>query len=539
MKKNSLILAIASIIIIGLFSFKPFKNDFFEIAKQIEIFTNLYKEINLNYVDEVNPAELMDTAITAMLADLDPYTVYYNEQEVQTGKLNYAANYSGIGVEVDVLSERLRVKAIKKNSPADKSGLQVGDEIIKINQVNLSQYQEDAGSLLKGKPGSELKLNINRSGQTKTLKLTREREKEITVPFYQLINQTGYIILEKFGKTASKEVIKAFSDLKEQGATSIVLDLRNNPGGLLSEAINIVNIFVEKGTTIVTTKSVIETYNRTYVTQNRALDTQIPVAILINSKSASASEIVSGSLQDLDRGIVIGNRSFGKGLVQRPKPLNYGTQAKITISRYYTPSGRSIQALDYRDGEAIRKTETNYKAFKTKNGREVFSGGGVMPDVKLEQDYFSEFTQQLISKNHIFNFSLNYQKQQDEIRLDDIKNLKLFNSFKSYLKTQDFNYQTKTEAQLNALKQSAENEAILNSLEKEIEALEEELKLIENNLLNNAEAAIGLLIKQELIKHQYYDIGMYEYQVKHGETIQKAVELLKSNKTYQKILNQN
>ena len=534
MKKTFIIFSLISILGLSLFSFKSIKNDFFEIAKQIEIFTNLYKEINMNYVDEVNPAELMDTAITAMLADLDPYTVYYNEQEVQNGKLNYAANFSGIGIQVDVFSDQLLVKSVKKNSPANQSGLQIGDEIIQINQVRIDQYQDDAGTLLKGKPGSKVKLTIKRNNSTKTLKITRERDKKVAVPFYQLTGQTGYIVLSQFSRSASAEVIEAFADLKEQGATSIILDLRNNPGGLLSEAINIVNIFVEKGTTIVTTKSIIEKYNRTYVTQNRALDTQIPVAVLINSSSASASEIVSGSLQDLDRGVIIGHRSFGKGLVQRPKPLNYGTQAKITISRYYTPSGRSIQALDYIDGEAVRKTEDTYQKFTTKNGRDVFSGGGVMPDVLLNQDQQSAFVKDLVNKNQIFNFILKQSKA--EMSLDEIAQINLMKDFKSYLNDTDFNYQTKTEVQLQQLKTSAENEVILKQINRQIKDLEDQLASIEDDLLQQSAEAIELLLHQELVKHQYFEEGVYQYHVKYGETVKTAVDLLNNTKKYQSTL---
>lgn len=535
MKKKVYILTSFCLLSLALFSFKTYKNDFFEIAKQIEIFTNLYKEINLNYVDEVNPAELMDTAITAMLADLDPYTVYYNEQNVQNGRLNYAANYSGIGIQVEVSSDKLLVKSVKKGGPADQSGLKIGDEIITINQVKINQYQDDAGQLLKGKPGSEVKLKINRQNEVKTLNITREKDNEVAVPYYQMANKSGYIVLSQFSKTASAEVIEAFAQLKDQGAQSIILDLRNNPGGLLSEAINIVNIFVEKGTTIVTTKSVIEKYNRTYVTQNRALDTNIPVVVLINSNSASASEIVSGSLQDLDRGVVIGNRSFGKGLVQRPKPLNYGTQAKITISRYYTPSGRCIQALDYIDGKAIRKSQENYERFTTKNGREVYSGGGVMPDIKLAQDQFNSFTKALYGGNHIFNFSLAYNQNLEKLNLKEIDKLDLLDQFKSYLKQVNFNYQTKTELSLEQLKSTAKDEAILGEIDRQIEQLQKQLNTIEENLINESSEALQFLLQQEIVKHQFYEEGVYEFQLKHGKTVKKAVELLNTTEDYQKI----
>ncbi len=402
MMKRIQLIVLTAIVAVTSYGFTTYRNDFFEIAKQIEIFTNLYKEVNMNYVDKVNPAELMNTAIEAMLEDLDPYTVYWNEQEIQNAKIRNSGNYTGIGADIISKSNAIVIRNIIKSSPADKAGLKIGDEIFKIGDIQVKDYNEDAGELLKGAPKSEVILELKRHTTNKKITLERGVVNIKAVPFYKLLeNNTGYIVLSKFTRSASSEVSEAFQDLKKQGATQIVLDLRNNPGGLLSEAVNVSNVFIEKGTTITFTKSAIEKYNQTYTTQNKALDTNIPVAVLINENSASASEIVSGSLQDLDRAIIIGSRSFGKGLVQRPKKLNYGTQAKITISRYYTPSGRCIQALDYLDGKSIRKNKDEYTEFKTKNGRSVYDGGGVRPDIEVNEEKENELLKEIIKANEV------------------------------------------------------------------------------------------------------------------------------------------
>ncbi|NNE77940.1 MAG: S41 family peptidase, partial [Pricia sp.] len=354
------------------------KSDFFEIAKQIEIFTTLFKELNMNYVDETNPAELMDTAIKNMLDDLDPYTKFLNEQDVETYRINNAGEYSGIGALVRSYEDKLLIIEPYKDYPADKAGLKAGDEILKIGNIDVSDFDDNASELLKGANDTSIEVTFKRQGEIKTTTITRGAVEVDAVPFYEMINdKTGYIVLSKFNAKASSQTKAALIDLKERGAQKIVLDLRDNPGGLLSEAINVTNLFVDKGELIVTTKSKVKKFNTEYKTRNQPIDTEIPLVVLVNGGSASASEIVSGGLQDLDRAVIMGARSFGKGLVQRPLKLTYGTQLKVTISRYYTPSGRCIQALDYwnRDdeGRAVQKT---YNDFTTRNGRSVQDGGG-------------------------------------------------------------------------------------------------------------------------------------------------------------------
>ena len=364
------------------FGGSAFKSDFFEIAKQIEIFTTLFKELNMNYVDDTNPGDLMDTAIKSMLADLDPYTNYYNEQDVESARINNAGDYTGIGANVLTLKDRLVIIEPYKDYAADKAGLKAGDEIIKVDNVTVADFKDDAGNLLQGGAGTSVEVTYVRQGKTQNATIQREAVDIHAVPHYSMINEnTGYIVLRKFNAKTSAETKSALRDLKNQGAEKLILDLRGNPGGLLREAVNVTNIFVPKNQLVVTTKSKVKKYNKTYYTKNEPMDTDIPLVVLIDGSSASASEIVSGALQDLDRAVVIGARSFGKGLVQRPKKLTYGTQMKITISRYYTPSGRCIQALDYwnrdENGKATRTKQENYNAFKTKKGRTVYDGGGV------------------------------------------------------------------------------------------------------------------------------------------------------------------
>ncbi|MEX0359370.1 MAG: S41 family peptidase, partial [Allomuricauda sp.] len=314
-----------------------FKSDFFEIAKQIEIFTTLFKELNMNYVDETNPAELMDSAIKNMLEELDPYTRFLNEQDVEAYKINNAGEYSGIGALVRSYESKLLIVEPYKGYPADKAGLKAGDEIIKIGDITVADFDDNASELLKGANNTSVDITFVRQGETKTATLNREGVEVDAVPFYDMIDEkTGYIVLSRFNRKASSQTKSALQDLKGKGAERLILDLRGNPGGLLTEAINVTNLFVPKGELIVTTKSKVKKFNQEYKTKNQPEDLDIPLVVLVDGRSASASEIVSGGLQDLDRAVVMGARSFGKGLVQRPLKLTYGTQLKVTISRYYT-----------------------------------------------------------------------------------------------------------------------------------------------------------------------------------------------------------
>lgn len=519
-----------------------FKNDFFEIAKQIEIFTTLYKEINMNYVDDTNPGDLMDTAIKSMLKDLDPYTQFYNEQDVETSRINNAGDYTGIGAKVLTLKDKLVIIEPYKGYAADKAGLKAGDEIIKVDNITVADFKDDAANLLQGAAGTEVGITYKRQGKTTSIKINRASIDIKAVPYYAMLNdKTGYVVLRTFSATTSKETIGAIQTLKNQGATQLILDLRGNLGGLLHEAVNITNIFVPKNQLVVTTKSKIKKYNKTYYTKKDAIDTQIPLVVLIDGKSASASEIVSGALQDMDRAVVIGSRSFGKGLVQVVKPLTYGTQAKVTISRYYTPSGRCIQALDYwnrdENGNATRTKKENYNAFKTKNGRNVFDGGGVQPDIEIQGSKQTPITKAILNDNLVFNFATQYYYNNSVLDLERFQVTDSdFNNFKDYLITSGFNFETKTEKAFKNAITIAEEEALKYEINSEYNNLISALKRYKSNAIDANKVQLKSLLTHEIIKRYFYSEGLYTYYTTNNTEIKKAVSVLNNASQYANIL---
>ncbi len=538
--KKRIIYPVLAVVI--LFTTVSFKSDFFEIAKQIEIFTTMFKELNMNYVDETNPAELMDVAIKAMLDDLDPYTKYWNEQDVEASKIRNAGEYTGIGASVKTIKDKIIIVEPYKDYPADEAGLKAGDEIIQIGDIKVADFKEDAGELLKGASGTKVDITYNRQGETKTTVLTRKEIEVDAVPFYTLLDDnTGYIVLSKFNSKASSETIDALKDLKAKGADKIILDLRGNPGGLLSEAINVTNIFVPKGELITTTKSVVKKYNKEYFTKKAPIDIQIPLVVLVNGRSASASEIVAGGIQDLDRGVVIGARSFGKGLVQRPKKLTYGTQLKITISRYYTPSGRCIQALDYwnrdKDNKAVRINEKDFKAFTTKNGRTVYDGGGIQPDIELETSKFSKITTALLKSDAIFSYGTKYYYAHQLQKATDFKFTDSdYEDFKKFVKQSDFKFETETEKSFNDALNTAKREKLDSEIAASYDALLAAINTSKEKALDTYKTEIVNLLTDEIIKRYFYREGLYNYYVTHNPEIEKSKEVLGSKKKYEQIL---
>ncbi|OZV70863.1 S41 family peptidase [Winogradskyella aurantia] len=524
------------------FSTTAFKTDFFEIAKQIEIFTTLFKELNMNYVDDTNPADLMDTAIKSMLDDLDPYTQFYNEQDVEASRINNSGDYTGIGAKILTLKDKLVVVEPYKDYAADKAGLKAGDEIIKVDNISVADFKDDAGNLLQGASGSEVTVTYRRQGKTNMVKITRESLEIKAVPYYAMIGeQTGYVVLRKFNNKASSETVRAIRALKNQGATKLILDLRGNPGGLLNEAVNVTNIFVPKNQLVVTTKSKVKKYNKTYYTKREPLDTETPLVILLDGRSASASEIVAGALQDMDRAVVVGTRSYGKGLVQRPKPLTYGTQMKITISRYYTPSGRCIQALDYwnrdEEGRATRVKKENYNTFKTRNGRDVYDGGGIEPDIEVENAKYTPITKAILNKNLIFDFATKYYYNND---VNDLQNFEFtesdFRLFKAYLKSTGFNFETKTEKALGDAMSVAEDEGLDNVIKSEYHNLSAAVQAYKSNAIDGNKAQLKSLLTDEIIKRYFYSQGLYEYYTVNNPEINKAVSVLNNPTQYASIL---
>ena len=525
-----------------LFVGASFKNDFFEIAKQIEIFTTLFKEVNNNYVDESNPGELMDKAIKGMLASLDPYTVYFNEQDVLRFKINNTGEYTGIGALISQKEGQLIVREVYKNFPADKAGLKPGDLITKIGDVPITDFKDDASQLLKGVKNTKIAIQFIRQGQSKTTEIILDEVGIKSVPYYAKIDdKTGYIVLARFNQKASNETKQALEDLKRQGAERIVLDLRGNPGGLLNEAVNICNLFVPKNEIIVTTKSKNEKYNNTYKTQNEPVDTQIPIVIIVNDKSASASEIVSGALQDLDRAVIVGSRSFGKGLVQKPIDLTYNTQLKVTISRYYTPSGRCIQALDYsnkdKNGSATRTQEKNYNAYKTKKGRTVYDGGGILPDVQLEETKSSVIASVLEKNDAIFDFvtSYYYKNQNLGTQIPAFSNAD-YQIFKQFVKTSKYSFETETELALKNTLAIAKKEKLDDSILVEYQQLLSALQKSEESQLDKNQEEIKKIITEAIIKRFQYEEGFYQYYIKTNSEIKKSVSILNNSLEYKTIL---
>ncbi|WP_445718490.1 S41 family peptidase [Flavobacterium sp.] len=518
-----------------------FKNDFFEIAKQIEIFTGLFKTVNQNYVDETNPGEMMDIAIKNMLKELDPYTVFFNEQDVLKFKINNTGEYTGIGAMVQRSEGKVLLKEIYKGFPADKAGLKAGDEVIQIGDISLKEYKEDASQLFRGAKNTKIEIQYIRQGKTQNGAIILDDVEIKAVPYFSLLqNNIGYIVLNKFTDKSSFETKAALLELKKQGATKIILDLRGNPGGLLHEAVNICNLFVPKNELIVTTKSKNPKHNSEYRTKNEPIDLEIPIAVIVDGKSASASEIVAGAIQDLDRGVILGTRSFGKGLVQRPLDLSYGTQVKVTISRYYTPSGRCIQALDYskkdENGKAIKKSQNEFNAFKTKAGRTVYDGGGVLPDVEVEETKMANITEALNKTDAIFNFATKWYYNNLNVSGNPSISDTDFNAFKAYLKQENVSLDTETNKALKAVLESAKKEKI----DKQIAAEYKQLELaIEKNIdaeLDKNKAQIKKLIQEDLITRYQYREGLYLFYTQENVEIEKAILLLNNETQYKSIL---
>ena len=519
-----------------------FKSNFFEVAKQLEIYTTLFKELNLYYVDEINPAEFTNKAIKNTLKELDPYTNYFDEQEVEEARIRREGEYSGIGVSVFYDQKGITLNEVYKGYEADKKGLKAGDIIIKVGNQSLKNMDNDQLSqLLKGAPNTSLDISILRQGKVIEKTIVTEKIEINPVPFYDLIDQeTGYIVLTRFNQKASSEVKKAFLDLKKRGMNSLIFDLRNNPGGSLGEAIKISNFFLPKGSKITSTKAKVRKWSTTYNASKVALDLEIPLTILVNRNSASASEIVAGALQDYDRAIILGERSFGKGLVQRYRNLSYGTQLKLTISKYYTPSGRCIQELDYasRDnkGEVPKFSDGSVTAFKTKNGRVVFDGGGITPDVVVGFSKRNEFTKALLKSRAIFNFTTDFYYKNPTI--SSIDNFSFsssnFKSFLNYIKTSDTTFKTSQEHLFLDAFKSVSKPKLISSEYQEIKKKLLQAK-IEN--ISKDQDFISALIKENILIRYFYKKGAYENKLKKDQVLLKALKILKNKNQYTKILN--
>lgn len=533
----------AVLIALGL-AFAAFKADYFEINKQLELFTGVYKEVNLYYVDETEPGQLMEKAVEGMMKSLDPYSVYIPESDVEDFRIIQTGQYGGIGSTIRVIENKVLIAEPHEGFPADKAGLKAGDWIKSVDGINLvGKSSDEVSRVLKGTPGSQINLTYERDGKETTVLIKREEIQLKSVPYYGMIDEnTGYIILDSFTDKASKEVKEALTELKKNpNLKQIVLDLRGNPGGLLNEAVNISNIFLEKGTEVVSTKGRIKEVDNVYKTLKPAIDTEIPLAVLINRGSASASEIVAGTMKDLDRGIVVGQRSYGKGLVQQQHPLKYGSQVKITIAKYYTPSGRCIQAINYaeraEDGSVSRVPDSLRTEFKTKNGRSVYDGGGVDPDLEIPQEEASGVFISLVSAGHLFNYATIYAKNHAQIApagsfsLSDAE----YADFIKYLSNKKYEYTTETEKSILALMKTASEEEF-ESLKSDLEALEQKTKKLKSDDLMRHKDQIITYLEQEIVGRYYYEAGRIRQSLKGDPIVSEAIKTLNDKKQYNEIL---
>jgi carboxyl-terminal processing protease len=524
-----------------------FKDDYFEISKNLDIFATLFREVNLYYVDEVPPGALMKTGIDAMLESLDPYTNYIPEEDIEDARFMTTGQYGGIGALIRTKDDFVVIAEPYENSPAAKADLRAGDVIMEIEgRSTEGKSTNDVVKFLKGTPNTPVKIKIKRDGVDDLIEkeIIREEIKVDNVPYFGMINDNiGYIKLTGFTRDAGREVKDALTSLKENpDLKGVVLDLRGNPGGLLREAINIVNVFVEKGLDIVSTKGKVKEWDKTYKTLNAPVDTNIPLAVLINRSSASASEIVSGSIQDLDRGVIIGQRSFGKGLVQTSRPLSYNTQLKITTSKYYIPSGRCIQAKDYshrnEDGSVGTVPDSLIKEFTTSKGRKVFDGGGVIPDISLEPREFAPVARSIVSNNLIFDYATLYRRNHEQIA--EAKSFKvnddLFADFSNYLSNKEYSYKTESEELLEKWQEVATKENYFSAAQDEFNNLKAKIDHDKKADIDKAKNQLSELLVDEIASRYYYKRGRIEASFEFDPEIKRAIAVLNDQAFYNDIL---
>jgi carboxyl-terminal processing protease len=526
-------------------------NNYFEISKNLDVFATLYKELNTYYVDDIEPATLIRSGIDAMLQTLDPYTNFISEDEMEDYRLQTTGKYGGIGAYIRKVDDFVVVSEPYENYPAFKAGLMSGDIITEIEGQSVKdKNSDDVSKLLKGQAGTAVSIKINRplaNGQQKEMiiSLTREEIKLLNVPFSGMINdEIGYIRLANFTENAGKEVREALEALKlaNPGIKGVVFDVRGNPGGLLNEAVNVSNVFVDKGKEIVSTKGKVKEWDKVFRSLNPSVDPLIPLVVLTSRGSASASEIVAGAIQDLDRGVVIGQKTFGKGLVQTTRPLSYNTKLKVTTAKYYVPSGRCIQAINYAekddDGSVKRIADSLKTEFKTLNGRIVYDGGGIDPDIVVEPDKLSAIAVSLLTKNHIFNYATQYRVKNAII--PTAKNFSLsdadYQDFTNYLKDKEYDYTTETEEMLKDFKKTAEEEKYYDAVKKDFEALAANVKHDKEKDLVKFKDEIKQLLEDEIVTRYYYSKGRTELSFRYDKDIQEALKVLNNKTVYYQTL---
>ncbi|MEN0004602.1 MAG: S41 family peptidase [Bacteroidota bacterium] len=518
----------------------PNNNKYFEIIKNIEIFTNLYREINTYYVDEIDPGKLMRTGIDAMMESLDPYTNYISESDIEGYRFYTEGRYNGIGAVSRKMGEYVVITDLYEDQPADQAGLKVGDKIIAVEGENAKgKNPEQINNFLRGVAGTPVQITIERPGSDKQMdiELIRGEVKVPNVPYYGMVDdKVGYIVLTTFTQNASRNIANAYKELQKDhpDLQGIILDLRNNGGGLLNEAVNICNIFIPKGEVIVKTKGKVKDWDMSFKTLRTPIDTEIPLAVLINKNSASASEIVSGVVQDYDRGILIGQRSYGKGLVQNTKDIGYNAKLKLTTAKYYIPSERCIQSVEYKDGEPVNIPDSKRAPFKTRNGRTVLDGGGVKPDVVLTKPTDGGVIKSLIDQHLIFDYVTNYCLKYDSIAPVEEFQFTDFDGFIKFVESRNFEYVTATEKNLEKLQQSLQKDGY--QLTDEVATLQAKIQEAKTNELITNKAIITNLIEKEIAGRYYYQNGRLRIGLENDMEIDEAVDILKDQKRYEGIL---
>jgi carboxyl-terminal processing protease len=544
MYKKIKILVLIIVVAFGSFSFT---DNYFEVAKNLDIFTTVYRELNNFYVDETDPGKLMKTAIDKMLKSLDPYTNYIPESEIEDFKFMTTGQYGGIGAVITKRDDFVFVSEPYFGFPAQKAGLMAGDKILKIDDVDAKgKSTEEVSKALKGQPNTDVKLLIERPYIDDSFEVSFKREKISvkSVPYSSYLKEgIGYLKLRSFTRNCSNDVKDAIVDLQKIGdLKGLILDLRSNPGGLLNESVDIVNLFVDKGQEVVSTRGKIESWDKVYKANKQPLDLEVPLVVLINQSSASASEIVAGAVQDLDRGIVIGQRSYGKGLVQQTRKLSYNAQLKLTVAKYYIPSGRCIQALDYsnrnKDGSVGKVPDSLMTSFKTKNGRTVFDGGGIKPDVEIEEDEVSNLLISLIRERLFFDFATLFRHQNNSLSSDSINSIsdEYFDLFKDFLSDKSYDYKTETEKALELLKKKSEKENYYTSIEKEYDSLFSEFTLNKKNDLFRNQSSIKEFLSGEIASRYSYQEGRIKASLGFDPEVKTAIEYLSDSSLYSSIL---
>lgn len=540
---------LAVVLSAALFAFTDVTDRYFDIARSLDIFTTLFKEVNAHYVDEVDPGELVSNGIKGMLESLDPYTVYIPEDESEAFSIQTTGQYAGIGALIGLVDSKVLITEPYPGFPADLAGIEVGDELLSVDDKNVEgKNTSEVSALLKGKPKTKVKVTVRKRGSDRQVvyNLTRERIKISNVVYSNLVGkEVGYIKLDDFTPGASKEVEQAVHALKDKGASRFIIDLRDNPGGLLFEAVNIVNLFIPKGLEVVSTKGKLKDWNKTYYTLNNPIDTTTPIAILTSSGSASASEIVAGALQDYDRAVLVGEQTFGKGLVQTTRQLPYNAQVKVTTAKYYIPSGRCIQALDYahrdENGGVERFPDSLRSEFRTKGGRKVYDGAGLEPDVTVDREHLSAVLYELFSAGLIFEYANVYCGENP--RPESMKGFRLsekdYEDFTAWIKKKKFTYSSPLQRQVDEFISESKQERIYESLKENIAELQQQISQNQAHDFEKFKPEISRALEEEIAFHFHLNAGRVEVSIDRDKDIMEATDLLREAPRYQQLLSSN